>query len=97
MEHVKLVAIGGGIHAVFYKRGVNIGERDLGHEVEVDQATEEDLADRPANVSNAIRHSNPPCLLTFCGFFVVPGSGLAAIYGAMPPGGDSLPEDMSDD
>ena len=45
---ITLRTIGGGIHAVFYKGGTQIGEQNLGDEVVVREASAEEMADRPA-------------------------------------------------
>ena len=41
---IKLPTIGGGIHAVFYKGGTQIGERNLGDEVVVRDASAEEIS-----------------------------------------------------
>ena len=79
---VGLHALGSGIHAVFYKAGEPIGQRDLGHEVEVLVPTDEELADRPRVTPDFAEYAGGSHLLKFTGFYVVPGSGLAAIFGA---------------
>jgi hypothetical protein len=85
---VKLRTIGGGIHAVFYKGGTQIGDRNLGDEVVVRKASAEEMADRPEKTPEIIVDKGTTNLLTFTGFYVVPGcSGLAAIFGAMPSEG----------
>ena len=83
---IKLRTISGGIHAVFYKGGTQIGERNLGDEVVVREASAEEMADRPAKTPEFAESKDTQKYLTFTGFYVVPGSGLAAIFGARRSG-----------
>jgi len=86
---LRLETIGGGIHAVFYKGGVRIADKDLGNSVEVRNPTPEEAADQPALIADFIVSTDGIHHIKYTGLFMVPGtgsqSGLAAIYGAMPP------------
>ena len=82
---IKLRTIGGGIHAVFYKNGSKIDEQDLGDEVIVREPTDAELCDRPEKTPEIAEYDGGNSWLSFTGFYVVPGFGLAAIFGAIPP------------
>ena len=82
---IKLRTIGGGIHAVFYKGGTRTGDRNLGDKVVVREASAEEMADGPEKIPEITEFNGGTSVLTFTGFYVVPGSGLAAIFGAMRP------------
>jgi hypothetical protein len=88
MDTVRLVTIGGGIRAVFYKGGTRIGECDLGRKVSVRRPNAEELADRPPEAPDFAEQSGRSSWLSFSGFYVVPDLGLAAIFGAIP---DAVP------
>jgi hypothetical protein len=83
MDRLKLVTIGGGIHAAFYKGGQRIGEGNLGREAYVRVPTDEELADSPEDVPDFAERTDRSFWLSFSGFYVVPDSGLAAIFGAV--------------
>jgi hypothetical protein len=82
---IRLRTIGGGIHAVFYKNGTKIAEQDLGQEAIVREATDEELHDVPEKTPEIAEFAGGSCWLSFTGFYVVPGVGLAGIFGAIPP------------
>jgi hypothetical protein len=88
MDSVRLVTIGGGIRAFLYKGGTKIGERDLGREVSVRRPDAAELADRPRQAPDFAEQSGRSYWLSFAGFYVVPGLGLAALFGAIP---DAVP------
>jgi hypothetical protein len=83
MDCLRLVTIGGGIHAAFYKGGQQLGEANLGCEAYVRVPTDEELADRPEDVPDFAEQTDRSFWLSFSGFYVVPDSGLAAIFGAV--------------
>jgi hypothetical protein len=83
MDRLKLVTIGGGIHAAFYKGGQWIGEGDLGREAEVSVASAEELAEGPKYVPDFAERTGRGFWSSFSGFYVVPDRGLAAIFGAV--------------
>ena len=83
MDHLRLVTIGGGIHAAFYRRGQWVGEGDLGREADVRVPTAADLADRPEHVPDFAERAGRGFWSSFSGFYVVPDRGLAAIFGAV--------------
>jgi hypothetical protein len=66
--------------------GTQIGERNLGDEVVVREASAEEMADRPAKTPELAESKDTQKYLKFTGFYVVPGSGLAAIFGARRSG-----------
>ena len=83
MNGVRLVTIGGGIHAAFYKGGQWIGEGDLGREAEVSIACAEELAEGPKYIPDFAERNGRGFRSSFSGFYVVPDRGLAAIFGAV--------------
>lgn len=83
MNGIKLTTIGGGIHAVFYRSGQRIGDRDLGEEVCVQPATAADLVNQPRTNPTFVEYDNGKGRLIFTGYYVVPDFGFAAIFGAM--------------
>jgi hypothetical protein len=83
MNRVRLVTIGGGIHAAFYKGGQWIGEGDLGREAEVRIPCAEELAGRPKYVPDFAERNGRGFWSSFSSFYVVPDRGLAAIFGAV--------------
>jgi hypothetical protein len=83
MDRLRLVTIGDGIHAAFYKRGQWIGEGNLGREADVRVPTAEELADRPEDVPDFAERTDRGFWSSFSGFYVVPDRGLAAVFGAV--------------
>ena len=83
MDRLRLVTIGGGIHAAFYKGGQWIGEGNLGRAADVRVPTDEELADCPDDVPDFAERTDRGYWLSFSGFYLVPDSGLAAIFGAV--------------
>ena len=69
---ITLRTIGGGIHAVFYKGGTQIGEQNLGDEVVVREASAEEMADGPAKTPEFAESKDTQKSLTFTGFYVFP-------------------------
>ncbi len=82
---IKLRSRGGGIHAVYYVGGTQVGERDLGDEAAVTKPSAEEMAECPANSPEFAESKDGRKYIQFTGFYVVPDSGLAAIFGAIPP------------
>jgi hypothetical protein len=83
MNRVRLVTIGGGIHAAFYKGGQWIGEGDLGREAEVKIPCVKELAEGPKYVPDFAERKGRGFWSSLSGFYVVPDRGLAAIFGAV--------------
>jgi hypothetical protein len=69
--------------AVIYRACTPVGELNLGEGIEVWSASAADKVDAPSRTPRlAGRHEIG---LSFIGWYVVPGMGLTAIYGAKPP------------
>jgi hypothetical protein len=82
---IKLRSIGNQIRAIFYRAGSPIGERRLDEGAEFWPATPADKArDAPKEVPSLA--GDEMTALRFTGWYIVPHSGLAAVFGAMRPG-----------
>jgi hypothetical protein len=71
--------------AMEIKLSTKIAEQDLGQEAIVREPTDEELHDVPEKAPEIAEYAGGSCWLTFTGFYVVPGVGLAGIFGAIPP------------
>jgi hypothetical protein len=82
---LKLQSIGGTIHAIVYRGGSLIGDRKLDDGTKVLLASAADMADAPKKVPRLTGDNEERIALGFTGWYVLPGEGLAAIFGAKPP------------
>jgi hypothetical protein len=75
----------GGPHAVFYRDGRRRDNMPLREGTVVRDATAADRAEVPADIEGSIAwHRDERVRLGFAGVFVVPGEGVAALYGCRP-------------
>jgi hypothetical protein len=101
--NVALHTLGGKIYAVFYERGIEIAKNELPDGTTVRKPTPDELKLRPNCAADILTFVDPTHVqfsLHFTGFFKVEGkgprSGLAAIYGAIPPGEEMFDDDEDD-
>jgi hypothetical protein len=83
------------MHAIFFRFGNRIGELGLNDETYVWPATEADQRDAPSETPRFVGEQEKLIALGFSGWYVIPGEGLAAIFGAMPPDDIRPPQSLS--
>jgi hypothetical protein len=91
----RLQSIGGRMHAIFFRFGNRIGELGLHDGTYVWPAAEADVRDAPSETPRFAGEQAELVALGFSGWYVIPGEGLAAIFGALTPDDIRPPQSLS--
>ncbi len=89
----KLRGVGAGPHAIYCRNGQRAYDAPLPEGAEVKDASEADKAQVPADLERLAGDDERGVNISYAGIFVVPGKGVAAIYGCVPVPVEEEPED----
>jgi len=76
----KLTGFGNGPHALYCRNGDRLHDEHLPEGTEVEDATEGDKAHVPTDLKR-VAGDDDKHVLSLAGIFIVPGKGVAALYG----------------
>jgi hypothetical protein len=89
----KLRGLGAGPHAIYFRNGQRAYDAPLPDGTEVEEASEMEKAQVPADLERIAGDDEQGVNLSFAGIFVVPGKGVAAVYGCEPVPVEEKPGD----
>ena len=83
---IRLWDTGRGIHALIYRAGIQVDDRSIVEGFEVFEPAAAEMGDAPATIPESLVVKGAKQFLEYTGLFMIPGHGLAAVFGAKSPG-----------